>query len=40
MTRVGSSGRSPPDAIKKAQEALFVEALRGKGIATLVKHSE
>ncbi len=29
-----------PDAINKAQETLFVEALRGKGIVTAVKRSE
>jgi hypothetical protein len=29
-----------PDALTKAQETLFVDALRGKGIATVVKRSE
>jgi hypothetical protein len=29
-----------PDAIAKAQEALFLDALRGKGIATVVKRAE
>jgi len=29
-----------PDALNKAQETLFVDALRGKGIATVVKGSE
>ncbi len=29
-----------PDTINKAQETLFVDTLRGKGIATVVKHRE
>jgi hypothetical protein len=29
-----------PDALNKAQETLFAEALRGKGIATVLKRSE
>lgn len=29
-----------PDAVNKAQETLFVDALRGKGIATVVKRAE